>query len=232
MLWIPGIDEIPLSVMDANEKNQQVTVAVKKIGVATEAIHRQNVGDRIGIRGPFGNSFTESAGNVMMVAGGTGVAPILFQAKKLGAKADKLVLVLGAKTKSELLMMKEFEGLATERKEIVASTEDGTCGITGLCTDVIEGILSRDSFDRIYACGPELMIAKVFEQAERHHVSMEASLERLMRCAVGLCGTCVLGKYRVCSDGPVFTSERLREVRAELGVSKRDFDGRKISLCS
>jgi dihydroorotate dehydrogenase electron transfer subunit len=83
----------------------------------------------------------------------------------------------------------------------------------------------------IYACGPEQMIQKVFESAEKHETHMEASLERLMRCAIGLCGSCTIGKYRVCRDGPIFTSEQLREVGAEFGISKRDFDGRKIPLC-
>jgi len=55
-------------------------------------------------------------------------------------------------------------------------------------------------------------------------------LERIMRCAVGICGSCVIGRYRVCRDGPVFTKETLREVKNEFGVSKRDFDGRKISI--
>ena len=79
-------------------------------------------------------------------------------------------------------------------------------------------------------CGPEPMIKKVFEIAEKYEVSFEASLERLMRCAIGLCGSCAIGKYRVCRDGPIFTSKQLREVEAEFGTSKRDFDGKRIPL--
>jgi dihydroorotate dehydrogenase electron transfer subunit len=74
------------------------------------------------------------------------------------------------------------------------------------------------------------MIRKVFETAGKTGISMEASLERLMRCAIGLCGSCVIGKYRVCKDGPVFNSYQLREVKAELGISKRDFSGKRIPL--
>jgi dihydroorotate dehydrogenase electron transfer subunit len=66
--------------------------------------------------------------------------------------------------------------------------------------------------------------------AEKHRVPVEASLERLMRCAMGLCGNCVIGKYRVCKDGPVLNANKLREVRDEFGVSKRDFNGKKIPL--
>jgi dihydroorotate dehydrogenase electron transfer subunit len=90
--------------------------------------------------------------------------------------------------------------------------------------------LAKEKFDMIYACGPEKMIRKVFELAQQHSLSLEASLERLMRCAIGLCGSCVIGKYRVCRDGPIFASKQLNEVKDEFGVSKLDFDGRKMPL--
>jgi dihydroorotate dehydrogenase electron transfer subunit len=90
--------------------------------------------------------------------------------------------------------------------------------------------LTKEKFDIIYTCGPEQMIRKVFDQAEKHKIPLEASLERLMRCAIGLCGSCIIGKYRVCADGPVFRSKQLKEVKDEFGCSKRDFDGRKIPI--
>jgi len=71
---------------------------------------------------------------------------------------------------------------------------------------------------------------KVLDLAEKHEIALEASLERLMRCAIGLCGSCIIGKYRVCRDGPVFTKEQLREVEEELGIAKRDFTGKRIPL--
>jgi dihydroorotate dehydrogenase electron transfer subunit len=82
----------------------------------------------------------------------------------------------------------------------------------------------------IYTCGPEQMMRKVLDLAEKHEIALEASLERLMRCAIGLCGSCVVGKYRVCRDGPVFTANQLEEVKREFGISKRDFNGKRISL--
>jgi dihydroorotate dehydrogenase electron transfer subunit len=90
--------------------------------------------------------------------------------------------------------------------------------------------LKEEKLDIVYACGPERMILKIFELTERHGMSLEVSLERLMRCAMGLCGSCVIGRYRVCRDGPVFTGEQLKEVQAEFGLWKRDFDGRRIPL--
>lgn len=228
MLWVPGVDEIPLSILDA-EADGTVFVAVKEVGEATHALHKMKVGDTVGVRGPFGNNFTVEGKSALMVAGGTGTAPLFFLTKQLTAKSAKLKFILGAKTKSELLFMDKLRMMLAGG--LVVSTEDGTCGITGLCTTPLEQILASERFDMVYACGPEPMILKVFQIAEKHGVQMEASLERLMRCAIGLCGTCVIGKYRVCMDGPVFTAEQLREVKGEFGKTKRDFDGRIIPLC-
>ena len=165
-----------------------------------------------------------------MVAGGTGTAPLLFLAKKSPRTLAERVFLLGAKTKDELLFMQELQRISGKRMRLVASTEDGSCGITGLCTTPLEQILAKESFGMIYACGPEQMILKVFEVAEKYEVEFEASLERLMRCAIGLCGSCAIGKYRVCRDGPVFNKARLQEVKSEFGISKRDFDGTRVPV--
>jgi dihydroorotate dehydrogenase electron transfer subunit len=230
MLWIPRVDEIPLSISDA-EADDAVSVAVKNVGEATKALHNMKAGEVIGVRGPFGNAFTLKEKSVLMVAGGTGTAPLFFLAKRrLAFKAKKTVFVLGAKTEGELLFIEELREMLG-KEQLIVSTEDGSCGITGLCTVPVQRLLANEKFDLIHACGPELMILRVSELADKYGIGMEASLERLMRCAIGLCGTCVIGRYRVCADGPVFTGEQLREVKDEFGVEKRDFDGRKIPIC-
>jgi dihydroorotate dehydrogenase electron transfer subunit len=230
MLWIPSVDEIPLSILDA-EENSIVSVAVKKVGEATSALHNKKVGELIGVRGPFGNSFTLKEGRILMVSGGTGTAPMLFLAKKLASRATKLVFVIGAKTRSELLFMDESKKVFTKKKaRIIATTEDGSYGFKGLLTTPLKLILEKEKFDMIYTCGPEQMMRKIFELVEKHGVALEASLERLMRCAIGLCGSCVIGKYRICKEGPVFTAKQLREVKSKFGISKRNFNGRKIPL--
>lgn len=230
MLWIPGIDEIPLSILDAKE-NGLVSVTVRKVGEATNSLQNKNIGEVIGIRGPFGNSFTEKEGSILMVSGGTGTAPILFLARKIASRATKLVFVIGAKTQDELLFIEESRKiLVKERDRVIETTEDGSCGVKGLVTTPLERLLAKEKFDMLYTCGPEQMMRKVFDLAEKYEVSLEASLERLMRCSIGLCGSCIIGKYRVCRDGTVFTREQLREVKNEFGISKRGFDGRKVPL--
>ena len=227
MLWIPRVDEIPLSIM--NVEGASVSVTVKAVGEATRALHGMKQGEIVGVRGPFGNSFTQNSGNVLLVGGGTGTAPLLFLAKKLAVKAKRVAFVIGAKTKTELLFLNQLDALCTEQST-TATTEDGSYGIKCLATEPLERLLSKDKFDMVYACGPELMVRQVFELAEKRGVSMEASLERLMRCGMGLCGSCMISRYRVCRDGPVFGSAWLHEVKDELGVSKLGFDGNRLPL--
>ncbi len=227
MLWIPGIDEIPLSIM--NVSNGLVSVSVKAVGDATRHMHTLQTGATVGVRGPFGNCFTESRGRVLLVGGGTGTAPLLFLAKKLAAKTERLSFVEGAKSKNDLLFVQELEGVCQE-KNIITTTEDGTAGLQCLVTQPLANLLDKESFDMIYTCGPEVMVKKIFEMTEQRKLPLEASLERLMRCGIGLCGSCVIGKYRVCRDGPVFNSAQLRDVRDELGISKIGFDGSRISV--
>jgi len=227
MLWIPGIDEIPFSILDVS--NGLVSVSVKEVGDATRHMHTLEAGATIGLRGPFGTSFTESRGRVLLVGGGTGTAPLVFLAKQLSAKTERLSFVEGAKTKDELLFVRELRGVCNE-KSLITTTEDGTAGLQCLVTEPLANLLDKEHFDMIYTCGPEVMVKKIFELTEQHKLPLEASLERLMRCGIGLCGSCVIGKYRVCRDGPVFTAAQLREVKDELGISKLGFDGSRVPV--
>ncbi len=228
MLWIPGIDEIPLSIMNA-EKDGAVKVAAKNVGEATQAVHKMKVDDFIGVRGPFGNAFSLRSGNILIVGGGTGIVPLLFLANRLSRKTTKLTFVIGAKTKEELLLIDDVQR-ACRKENVVAATEDGSYGIKCLATTPLESLLKKEKFDMIYSCGPEKMMRKTFDLTESFGIAMEVSLERLLRCAIGLCGSCVIGRYRVCRDGPVFTSDQLRELKTEFGASKRGLDGKRIPI--
>jgi dihydroorotate dehydrogenase electron transfer subunit len=211
--------------MDVN--NGLVSVSVKQVGDATRHLHTMTGGETVGVRGPFGTSFTESRGRVLLVSGGTGTAPLLFLAKQLAAKTDRLSFVEGAKTKDELLFVRELNGVCNE-KNLITATEDGTYGLQCMVTEPPAKLLDKEKFDMIYTCGPEVMVKKIFELTEQRKLPIEASLERLMRCGIGLCGSCVIGKFRVCRDGPVFNAAQLREVKDELGISKIGFDGSRI----
>jgi len=233
MVWIPGVDEVPMSLSMLCPDLSEAAVTVERVGQATRAMHRMKTGDIIGVRGPFGNSYTTSkVHNVMIVGGGTGLASLAPLAERLVKGKVKVSLLMGAKTRGELLFLDRVNQLLSKGKgRVVATTEDASHGLEGLVTEPAEKMLSRgEKFDMIYACGPEQMMYKMFLLSEKFNVPFQASLERLMRCAMGLCGTCVIGKYRVCRDGPVFTGRQLREVEDEFGRFRRGFDGRKIAF--
>jgi len=230
MVWIPGVDEIPLSVSGVYS-NGLASVTVARVGEATEAMHRLKPNNPIGVRGPFGNSFEISKGKILLVGGGTGIAPLAFLAEKLAENSCEITFIIGAKSAQELLFLERIKKTLSQLKsKIIVMTEDGSFGQKGVATDPLDYLLREEKYDMIYACGPEPMIKKVFLAAEEANIPFQASLERIMRCGIGICGSCMLGKYRVCRDGPVFSSHQLREVIDEIGSYKRDFNGNKVFL--
>ncbi len=229
MIWIPGVDEVPMSLSVTNAKQNLAGITVERVGEATKRLHELRDGDVIGLRGPFGNGYSVTkARNVMIVGGGTGMASLAPLVEKLKAEANaKITLLLGAKTRSELIFLDRIKGLSDRT---ILTTEDGGYGEKGLVTEASERLLANEKFDVVYACGPEKMMLKLFDLTEKRRVTLQVSLERLMRCAIGICGTCVIGKYRVCRDGPVLSGDQLSEVAHEFGHFRLGFDGRKTSL--
>jgi dihydroorotate dehydrogenase electron transfer subunit len=230
MVWIPGLDEIPMSVSCASPSN--MSVSVENVGQATSALHKMKTGDQIGIRGPFGNGFAlTKKGSVLIVGGGTGLIPLAFLVEKLAKFQVKMTFLAGAKTRSDLLFQRRIESLVRKtRGKMTVTTDDGSCGLRCIVTEPVEESLAKERFDMVYTCGPEPMMVKMLSLAEEHHLPLQASLERLMRCAMGICGSCVIGGFRVCMDGPVFTKEQLRTVKDEFGCFKLGFDGRKKKI--
>ena len=230
MVWIPGVDEIPISLSTIT-LNGLTSITVAQVGEATKALHQRKRGDTLGIRGPYGKGFTLTEGNIMIVGGGTGLAPLMPLTEKLVKLTTKTTFLLGAKTRDEILFLDRINRILSKvNAEIVATTEDGSYGLNGVVTDQAEQRLAKERFNMIYACGPEQMMFKMFLLAERYHMPFQASLERIMRCAIGLCGSCVIGNFRVCKDGPVLTSEKLRTINVEFGKFKRSFQGTKIAI--
>jgi len=230
MVWIPGVDEVPMS-LSAIGPDGRSSITVAKVGEATEVLHKRKTGDILGIRGPYGNSFLPVSGNTMVVGGGTGLAPLAPLTEELAELHARVALIAGAKTQDEILFLdRTTTALSRIDGRVVAVTEDGSHGIKGLATDVAEQLLEKERFDMLYTCGPEEMMYKLFLLAERYETPIQASLERLMRCAIGICGSCVIGKFRVCRDGPVFSLKQLREVKEEFGRFGRGSIGKRVHI--
>lgn len=217
MLWLPGISEKPFSLSYDNG------ITVKKFGPFTEKLFDLKIGDKLFMRGPYGNSFLDfvKEGPKYIIAGGTGAAPLAFFADWLNSKPTVL---LGAKSKSQLVFEKRFRRHA----DILISTDDGSLGIKGRTTDLFDKAdISKNS--QFFICGPEKMMRDAAEKALKYTQAENIilSLERIMKCCRGLCGSCEIGGYRVCIDGPVF---RYDKVASSLGKYRRDSLGKKISL--
>ena len=228
MIWIPGVDEVPMS-LSAIGPDERSSITVAKVGEATEALHKRKIGDVLGVRGPYGNSFTPMSGKAVIVGGGTGLAPLAPLTKELAELHARVALIAGAKTQDEILFLdRTTTTLSRIDGRVVAVTEDGSYGIKGLATDVAEQLLEKERFDMLYTCGPEEMMYKLFLLAEKYETPIQASLERLMRCAIGICGSCVIGKFRVCRDGPVFSLKQLREINEEFGRFERGSTGKRV----
>ena len=199
MAWIPGLDEKPFT-LTASGKECAITVRCK--GKFTRAMCGLKEGDKIGIRGPYGNGFSfDKVKKACIVAGGCGAAPILLLAEQLKEKGAEISIILGASTGSECLFKERLE---KNTNELYITTDDGSLGEKGFATAVLERLLKKEKFDLVFCCGPEGMMKAVFEACEKSGVECQLNLERYMRCGFGICGACALGKWLVCKDGPVF----------------------------
>lgn len=221
MVWIPEIDEIPMSVSYINNNKKGITF--KKVGQATEALFDLKAGDKIGIRGPYGNGFKIIGKNILFIGGGTGIATIGPVIEEAAKKCSNLVAVIGARNKNELFFEKRIKQFCSD---IRISTDDGSKGSKGFTTDLVEKLLIEYEFDSIITCGPEKMMKKIFDNSNVKY--FQASLERYMKCGIGLCGQCSVGKgLRVCEEGPVFDKKILKNIK-DFGLYKRDASGKKI----
>jgi dihydroorotate dehydrogenase electron transfer subunit len=226
MIWIPGVDEIPMSV-SMDPKSSYPMIVVKRVGEATSALHQLKEGGLIGVRGPYGTFFKLNGHRrVLLVAGGTGIAPLLRVALDSQRLEYECHVVAGAKDGSELLFMKELEEAGCVTHPV---TEDGSLGDRGTVQDVLRKTPLRE-YGLMMCCGPELMIASALELAADQGVNVQASLERVMKCGVGICGSCELAGYRVCKDGPVFNMDDLMRMVDTLGKFKRGPSGRRIKV--
>ena len=208
MVWIPGINELPMSVMISKESGK-AAFTVRKHGLASTGLFNIKVGEKIGIRGPYGNAFDIKQGKLLLVGGGTGLVPMMRLLTHVKSTDDVTVLI-GAKSKDEVF----FEDLANDllknnSHNVIISTDDGSYGEKGFVTDIVEKLVNESHFDGVYTCGPEKMMYKTVQSAHSRGIFVQASLERMMKCGVGICGSCCVGEDLACKDGTVFDGNNL-----------------------
>lgn len=189
----------PISI--ANVNANQIHLIYKVVGDGTSCLSQVEIGETLDVLGPLGTGYPLEKGNILIVGGGMGVAPLYQLAKTL--KHENLTIVLGFGSETMMYYVDKFKALGT----VHLTTDDGSVGLRGHVGNVLDDL---GQFDAVYACGPIPLlyyVQKKYENLEKVYVS----LEERMACGIGACYACDTKdkKYRVCHDGPVFKAKEV-----------------------
>ncbi len=217
MLYVHGVGEVPISVSDLDEESRVVAHTVRFVGSVTKTFELLKEGDLIGFRGPYGIGWPMDAAygkNIVLVAGGIGLPPlrpVIREVARNRSAFGKLIILYGARTPEDLMFSYEYgdyESIPnTEFYVTVDKPSEGWRGNVGVVTNLIKHVDVDPSESYAFICGPEIMMKfAVRELLKRGFKTNKIylSLERRMKCGVGLCGHCQMGPYFVCKHGPVF----------------------------
>lgn len=228
MLQAFGIGEVPISISGHPDRPDRLVHTIRDVGAVTRALCEAREGEVLGVRGPYGKGWGVSdavGGDVLIVAGGIGLAPLRSAVLEVVAGREKygrVNVMYGARTAADVLYGVDLATWASEADVNVAVTVDRAptswIGRVGLVTELI-AVASFDPANTLaLMCGPEVMMRYVAAGLTGVGVPSERirlSMERNMRCGVGLCGHCQLREFLICVDGPVFSLDELEPL---LGV--------------
>ena len=200
----------PISINFIDKDNNEVWFLIQLVGDGTRHLAAVKRGQTINVILPLGNSFTmpeNASERLLLVGGGVGTAPMLFLGEQLSKKGFTPNFLLGARSQNDLLQLDEF----TQYGNVFTTTEDGSMGEKGYVTQ--HSLLSTQTFNKIYTCGPKPMMMAVAKYAKTNNIECEVSLENTMACGFGVCLCCVEntteGHICVCKEGPVFNIKKL-----------------------
>jgi len=201
----------PFSIHHVDYGRHVIRLLIQIKGEGTRHLSRLKKGDTLNLIYPLGNSFSlPSSKEVLLVGGGCGAAPLLFLAQFLHQNSIRPEILIGFRTREEVSETEEY----AKYGPVSVITEDGTEGEKGLVVD--HSLFQKEQlpWKKIYCCGPEAMMKAVAGIARMHRISCEVSLENTMACGFGVCLCCITptdkGNERVCVEGPVFNTRRLR----------------------
>jgi NAD(P)H-flavin reductase len=225
MVYVHGVGEIPISISGNPADPRTLVHTTRAVGAVTKAMDKLRRGDIVGIRGPYGAPWPIELArgqDVVFVAGGIGLAPLrpaLYEVLNHRELYGKVVLLYGTRTPSDVLFRKELERWRARFDLDIHVTVDramsGWQGNVGVVTTLIP----RAPFDPTnavaFVCGPEVMMRFTAQELHKRGVDDEQiciSMERNMKCAIGLCGHCQFGPFFVCKDGPVFRYSQIKNL--------------------
>lgn len=212
----------PFSIHDLIMEENRVTgfdILYKTIGAGTEALSMSRTGDIVDVLGPLGRGFSTRGdfGRVHMVAGGIGVAPLVFLTNHMvrqGLSSSQITLFIGGRSCGDLLCLEIFERLGIQIK---VTTDDGSAGDQCLVTQPLGETLRQQKPEILFACGPMPMLREIVAISTKDNIPCQVSIETMMACGMGACLGCAVPerdskeKYlHACMDGPVFEAERIR----------------------
>ncbi|MBI2029938.1 dihydroorotate dehydrogenase electron transfer subunit [Candidatus Gottesmanbacteria bacterium] len=223
MLWIPGVGERPVAIY---EEEGSFRISVANIGKVSGELHKFKAGDRVGIRGPYGTSFTlpRAKGDLVMVAGGYGIVPLAYLAIEAQKRGYNPTILNGARTAKEALYQ---DFLKKKKIKMLISTDDGSQGKKGYVHQLLLEYLSKNRKPKmLYTCGPEIMEYNVAKVCWAKKIPLQVSVERYMKCGIGVCGSCSVDPtgWRMCMEGPIVSGEDLKKI-TEFGKYHRSASG-------
>ena len=224
MLW-NFQDEKPMSISSINPVNNEMGISVKMVGPFTKSLNKLQKNDKLGLRGPYGTGFHIAGSRILAVGGGIGMAPIAAftdEASKRGVDVD---VITAATTKGEILFQNR---LKQDNANVMPTTDDGTHGFCGYATELAEKLIKQENYDMMVVCGPEIMMKKLHHISNHYNLPGQFSMERYMKCALGICGQCCVDDvgWRICVEGPVLWTDQLNMI-SEFGNYRRDSSGIK-----
>jgi dihydroorotate dehydrogenase electron transfer subunit len=198
----------PISIHFVDTVQNELWLLVATVGAGTRRLADLHEDNLLNCVLPLGHGFsTVNKGRILLVGGGVGVAPLLYQGAVLQQLGTDVTFLLGARSSADLLMLDMFSRYG----RVLVTTEDGSAGECGFVTQ--HSVLQEEHFDLIQSCGPTPMMKAVARFAHQSGVSCEVSLENMMACGLGACLCCVEktteGHLCVCKDGPVFNINKL-----------------------
>lgn len=201
----------PLSIHDVDYQNNIVKILVQIVGEGTKKLSEINEGEVLNIVYPLGNSFSlPQSGNILLVGGGCGIAPLLYLARVLSGKNINITTLIGGAASSDILESEEYSKFG----KVLITTMDASIGEKGLVTQHSVFNTENFNFDAIYTCGPEPMMKALARIAKEKNIRCEVSLENMMACGIGACLCCVVdtieGNKCTCTEGPVFNYNELK----------------------
>ena len=221
---VPHVGEATFAPCSSHREKTNFELVIRAVGSTTKKIVELLPGDKLSIRGPYGNSWplgTLLENNIIIVAGGMGIVPLrplIYELIKYKKNFNKVAIVAGFKTPHHVLFEKDFVSWQKQVNYLKVGVEKGERSWWGdvcMITDLLKKIKFSPKNTKVLMCGPEIMFSHCNDilhgNKKISHKDIFISFERKMECGVGLCQHCNIGKYLVCKDGPIFRYDKIKD---------------------